>query len=891
MPRKRKSDLTRSSSRARAARVARTQESEEQTQARQILDAERHAAARATETVERTQARQHLDAERHASLRASETLEQAQVRQILDAERHASYRATETLEQTQTRQLLDAERHRSLRATETLEQTQTRQLLDVERHAFLRATETLEQTQTRQFLDAERHASLRATETLEQTQARQLSDAERHASRITAETHEESQRRRDINAERQAERRRALTRSTWQAFHDAAFDYDPLIDYVNHRLVIIGKMDQKCRYCEALKWKEETPGMCCSGGKISLPSLGVPEEPLKTLLLYDCDESRRFLNKIRKYNSCFRMTSFGVDREVVMPGFSPTFTIQGQIYHRIGSLLPASNEEHKFLQVYFMGDEDNEADRRCQNIQGVEKETVLKIQRMLHEQNRLINTFKTALERLPGEEYKLVMHPDRTPSGEHERRYNTPLINEVAAMVLGEQFATRDIVVHARNDILARVPDTHKFYDALQYPIMFSKGQEGYNFQIQQVNPISGLSLPNKKVSCMDFYAYNMMIREDDFNIIPRCRQLANQFYVDMYVKVESERLRYISLNQSKLRAENYIHLQDAVANDANVNPNNLGRMTILPSSFVNSPRYLHEYTQDAFAYVRTHGRPDLFVTFTCNPAWPEIVNELMPGQSAIDRHDIVARVFRLKVKKLMSVITKGKIYGEVLCYMYSIEWQKRGLPHVHILLWLKDKLRPNQIDDIISAEIPDPDSDKVLHDIIVKNMIHGPCGPENPQCPCMKDGRCTKKFPCKLHSETVHNENGYPMYRRRAPADGGRTATVKLRNGSYATVDNSWVVPYSPILSKMFNAHINVEVCSSVRAIKYICKYINKGSDQAIFNFRSTEHANPVDEVQTYQSGRYVSSNEAVWRLLGFPLHERHPTVTHLGVHYFRVS
>ncbi|CAF4947498.1 unnamed protein product [Pieris macdunnoughi] len=338
-------------------------------------------------------------------------------------------------------------------------------------------------------------------------------------------------------------------------------------------------------------------------------------------------------------------------------------------------------------------------------------------------------------------------------------------------------------------------------------------------------------------------------------------RQLANQFYVDMYVKVESERLRYITLNQTKLRAENYIHLQDAVANDANLNPNDIGRMIILPSSFVNSPRYLHEYTQDAFAYVRTYGRPDLFVTFTCNPAWPEIVNELMPGQSAIDRHDVVARVFRLKVKKLMSVISKGRIFGEVICFMYSIEWQKRGLPHVHILLWLKDKLRPDQIDNIISAEIPDPSTDKTLHDIIVKNMIHGPCGPENPQCPCMKDGKCTKKFPRKLHKDTVHSENGYPLYRRRAPADGGRTASVKLRNGSYVTIDN-------------------------MRAIKYICKYINKGSDQAIFNFRSTELANRVNEVHTYQSGRYVSSNEAVWRLLGFPLHERHPTVTHLSVH-----
>ena len=184
----------------------------------------------------------------------------------------------------------------------------------------------------------------------------------------------------------------------------------------------------------------------------------------------------------------------------------------------------------------------------------------------------------------------------------------------------------------------------------------------------------------------MDFYAFNMMIRVNDFNVISRCRQLANQFYVDMYVKVECERLRYILLNRSKLRAESYIHLQDAVADDANVNPNNLGKVVILPSSFVNSPRYLHEYTQDAFAYA--YGRPDLFVTLTCNLAGPAIMNELMQGQSAIDRHDLVARVFRLKVKKLMSVITNGGIFGEVLCYIYSIEWQKRGLPHGRILLW-----------------------------------------------------------------------------------------------------------------------------------------------------------------------------------------------------------
>ncbi|XP_060801784.1 uncharacterized protein LOC132902069 [Amyelois transitella] len=886
MPRKRKSNLSQCSAKARAQKNARAQESQEQTQARLTADAERHADHRAAETFEQSQARRALDAERHRVLRSQETLEKTHRRQKLDADRHASTRAAETIEQTQVRQLLDSERHASLRAAESLEQSQARRLLDSERHASVRAAESLEQSQARRLLDSERHASVRAAESLEQSQARRLLDSERHASLRAAETLEQSHARRLLDADRHAERRRTFARNTWEGFKDAAFDYDPTIDYVNHNLVNIGRMILKCRYCEALKWKDETNGMCCSGGKNSLPLLGEPEEPLKTLMLHESDESKRFLNNIRKYNSCFQMTSFGVDREVVMPGFSPTFTIQGQIYHRVGSLLPPDNQQHNFLQIYFLGDETLEADRRCTVIHGVERETVLILQRMMHEHNRLINTFKTALEILPGENYKLVMHPDRTPSGEHERRYNAPLINEVAAMVTGEQFATRDIILHLRDNRLNRVPDTHKYYDALQYPIIFSRGQEGYHFQISQINPVTRLPVANKKVSCMDFYAYHMMIRENDFNIIPRCRQLAHQFYVDMYVKVESERLRYISLNQSKLRAENYIHLQDAVTNDANINPNNLGKMVILPSSFVNSPRYLHEYTQDAFVYVRTYGRPDLFVTFTCNSGWHEIVEELMTGQKAIDRHDVVARVFRLKVKKLMDVITKGKIFGEMLCFMYSVEWQKRGLPHVHILLWLKQKLRSDEIDNIICAEIPDPIGDKALHDIIVKNMIHGPCGPENPQSPCMKDGKCTKKFPRKLIKETVHNDNGYPMYRRRAPADGGRTANIKLRNGSDSTIDNSWVVPYSPILSKMFNAHINVEACNSVRAIKYICKYINKGSDQAIFNFRNTEVANPVDEVQTYQSGRYVNSNEAVWRLLGFPLHERHPTVTHLSVH-----
>ncbi|GFU10111.1 helitron_like_N domain-containing protein [Trichonephila clavipes] len=112
-------------------------------------------------------------------------------------------------------------------------------------------------------------------------------------------------------------------------------------------------------------------------------------------------------------------------------------------------------------------------------------------------------------------------------------------------------------------------------------------------------------------------------------------------------------------------------------------------------------------------------------------------------------------------------------------CFMFSIEWQKRGFPHVHLLLWLMEELRPNQIDEIISAEIPNPETDQKLYDTVTKNMTHGPCGALNPSSPCM-EGKSTKKYPRRLLKDTKTNDKGYPLYRRRSPEDGGHTLTQK---------------------------------------------------------------------------------------------------------------
>ena len=168
-----------------------------------------------------------------------------------------------------------------------------------------------------------------------------------------------------------------------------------------------------------------------------------------------------------------------------------------------------------------------------------------------------------------------------------------------------------------------------------------------------------------------------MMIRSGEMNLLHLFRQLTNQYWTDMFAKIVTERLNFIRHNQKKLRVENYIYLKDANINDGNLEE--LGQMVILPSTFTGGPRYMNEKTQDAMTYVRKYGRPDIFITFTCNPLWDEITAALMPGEKPQDRHDIISRVFKLKLKCLMDLLTKGKAFGTVQCYMFSVECKREA--------------------------------------------------------------------------------------------------------------------------------------------------------------------------------------------------------------------
>ena len=127
---------------------------------------------------------------------------------------------------------------------------------------------------------------------------------------------------------------------------------------------LIECMSHECEHCHALKWSSEAPGMCCLNGRAQLLPLGDTPEILKSLLLGQSIDSAHFLLNIRKYDSAIQMISLGCTEQVYLSDFMPTFKVQGQVYHRIGSMLPLPNEELQFLQIYFMGDALVEAERR-----------------------------------------------------------------------------------------------------------------------------------------------------------------------------------------------------------------------------------------------------------------------------------------------------------------------------------------------------------------------------------------------------------------------------------------------------------------------------------------------------------------------------------------------
>ena len=407
----------------------------------------------------------------------------------------------------------------------------------------------------------------------------------------------------------------------------------------------------------------------------------------------------------------------------------------------------------------------------------------------------------------------------------------------------------RSVVVHLRHTgELKEISFAHPAFYPLCYPLFHFRGEDGWHIHLKstdnrrtpedQENP-ANQETPVVKVTFKEYAKYVLQVRDNITgdnqpkivkDVILCGNGLTQQYICDLYIAYENDRLEWIRTHQKELKAELYSELLEA----ANRQQGDLaGKYFVLPHTHVGSPRWYYGEYQDGMARCRALGKPDLFITFTCNPKWPEIVEAMKDFQvreGSSNRPDLIARVFQLKLESMMKDIETEQIFGKLSGYMYTMEWQKRGLPHAHILLFLDpdDAIRTvADIDKAVCAELPDPDTNPELFQLISEHMIHGPCGSLIPNRPCCSKGSCEERYPKNYSNQTVLSEDNYPNYRRRSPENGGKSF---LYGENQIEIDNGWVVPYNPYLMMKYRAHINVEVCGSVKAIKYLHKYIFKG-------------------------------------------------------------
>ena len=208
--------------------------------------------------------------------------------------------------------------------------------------------------------------------------------------------------------------------------------------------------------------------MCCSKGKVQLDVFPQPQPFLQHLYEGVDSNGKHFLANIAtQYNSAFQMTSFGCN-EVSIAGFNPSFRIQGQVYHLIGSIIPTQGESPKFAQIYFIDNEESEVATRSAIINGLKPDIIRGINQLLHQTNHYVELFKVAKEIFEQEDtstnVRIVINETKRPSGEHSRRYNRPLSDEIGVLMPNDATNNRDIVLHYRDGGLKHISELHRGY-------------------------------------------------------------------------------------------------------------------------------------------------------------------------------------------------------------------------------------------------------------------------------------------------------------------------------------------------------------------------------------------------------------------------------------------
>jgi hypothetical protein len=408
--------------------------------------------------------------------------------------------------------------------------------------------------------------------------------------------------------------------------------------------------DRVCTYCDAPLLKGERPEFCCNRGSRIIPPLPPLPETIGLL-----QSARQASALSRRANNLFSFTAIGasVGFQKFRTGLA-NVAVTGRTYHRIFDIATPNHSIHWFLY----DENDREAAGETWNV------PLNFIQDITSDLNN-VNPYVDHLHHFAS----TWQHTPEATSALELSDVSTG--GDFAAIIHANNTTNvkpRSILIHRKTtNQPAFIPIFSRHYEPLQYPLFFPQGSLGWGLTSDPENPNTlHRSLPFTQ---REWYK-GRILADSRFLAFGR---LGSEYLCDMYSRIEEERLQFI-------RRGRLSHAQE-------IDPDgDLSSVPIhLPASFLGSKEWASNETADALALARQYGRPSLFITMTCNGDWPEVTSRLRPGQSAYDVPVIVARAFKARLQRLLQLLRTK--FGNLVYIIKVIEFQKRGFPHVHILL------------------------------------------------------------------------------------------------------------------------------------------------------------------------------------------------------------
>ena len=696
-----------------------------------------------------------------------------------------------------------------------------------------------------------------------------------------------------------------------------------------------GHWNQPCRHgCGYIHLSSSTPGTrkkCCANGRLSSASDEFDEELtvehdlslLPNFLRRILYTNRDFTQKSSTYNNLVAMAATVVCNYRNTSGFTrrgdgpQSVFMNGRVHHYMRS---ASNTSQNCGLSYFIFDDIASMAGSADRV-NVDPEILTNICEGLRNENPYCIELRfLGVEARQRAEGNVVI-----PRMIDQRRHF-----DVCSVVNNRQTGEMILHVQTRGYSVSHVNLDSEKVEGLCFPLLFPYGEPGYtNGNKHRLSPdeyaMSRLLKPEKGMSGnyltakADFGPYHFVdsrtgepfhddaslfevnrykvpgeyiSRELRVNRFMLMSRLAQYWLMDFYSRVLDQQMSAVRklqgrilMGQNRMRRVNLTEQEEDERREAGFNgEEDQGNESYLPASVHGSPRHMASLARNALVLVSEYGCPHVFITLTCNPKWPEILSQLLLGQTAFDRPDVTGAVFKTRLDQFKMNLRHGKYFdGRKPIYEFHvIEYQYRGLPHAHLVARLENAhdIHDQNHDDLITfvnkffiAEMPRFEGEenqnifnsancRIITDDYKQKATELVRMHNTHKCAVAVNG-CKKEAGdiCKRgysRTETipesyVHDLKHRVVYRRREECD-------------------LMIVPYNLSIMMDWDSHVNVEYSGSAYCALYMYKYCYKGASKAErICLSNEEQQDSRDEIKLFMYGRTMSSMSAVWRLYGY--------------------